>query len=86
MSHRCRICDLEFEREQGYWTGAMLINWVLVSFSLGPFWILLMIRGVPFVVTFFLTFGLLIVLLPIFFRYSRIIWLYLDHAVDTGRK
>ena len=26
MAERCPRCDLQFEREEGYWTGAMMIN------------------------------------------------------------
>ncbi len=26
MAERCPTCDLRFEREEGYWTGAMMIN------------------------------------------------------------
>ena len=32
LTDRCAGCDLRFEREPGYWIGAMIINTALISF------------------------------------------------------
>jgi uncharacterized protein (DUF983 family) len=32
LTDRCAGCDLLFEREPGYWIGAMIINTALISF------------------------------------------------------
>ena len=86
MRPECEVCHLKFEREEGYWTGAMLINWVLVWCVLCPIWVVMFIKRIPFPAILLATVVLLIVLLPLFFRYSRAIWLYLDHTVDEERK
>jgi hypothetical protein len=84
MRPQCDVCHLKFEREEGYWTGAMLINWVMVCVVLCPVWVVMLLRGVSFIATLLATFLLLVALIPWLFRYSRVIWLHLDHSVDTG--
>jgi hypothetical protein len=32
LEERCPGCELHFEREQGYWIGAMIINTAVISF------------------------------------------------------
>jgi hypothetical protein len=84
MRAKCSVCHLRFEREEGYWTGAMLINWVMVCVILCPLWVGMLMKGVSFMLTLLTTFALLVVFIPVLFRYSRVIWLHLDHSVDTG--
>ena len=79
MRDRCPVCGHVFIREQGYFQGAMY-----VSYGLG-----LLVIGVLTAVTMaFLpsqseTLALLIiipvflVLVPVLFRYSRVIWMHL---------
>ena len=86
MRSTCPQCALKFEREEGYWTGAMLINWVLISLTLIPLAATLLLTGKPFPLVLLLTLVLLVVLAPLFFRYSRIIWLHFDHNVDSRRE
>ena len=85
MRSECEVCHLRFEREEGYWTGAMLINWLLVCLVAAPLWVIMFTKSVPFPLILLVTVAMLIAFLPLFFRYSRAIWLYLDHGVDTGR-
>ena len=86
MYSACPQCGLKFEREEGYWTGAMLINWLLVSITLIPLGALLLVKGQPFPLVLLFTLILLVAFLPLFFRYSRIIWLHFDHKVDSRRE
>ena len=86
MRPACEVCHLRFEREEGYWTGAMLINWLLVCSVVTPVWVIMFVRSVPFPAILLATVMILVTFLPLFFRYSRAIWLYLDHGVDTGKR
>lgn len=86
MRSECEECRLRFEREEGYWTGAMLINWLLVTFSLAPLWAVMMFKGIPLPLILLVTVALLFLLLPVFFRYSRVIWLHMDHRIDTEKE
>jgi uncharacterized protein (DUF983 family) len=86
MNDNCPVCGLHFEREPGYWTGAMV-----ASYSL----------GVPVLVALFLAVWLLtrwdvtavlvvadlafVAAAPLVWRYSRVVWLHLDWVLDPVR-
>jgi uncharacterized protein (DUF983 family) len=83
MNVVCAVCDLTFERAQGYWVGAIYVNYAVTTLIA--------------VVGFFLLRGLVdpdtawqlalwvpfVVLFPLwFFRYSRSLWLGLEYALN----
>jgi uncharacterized protein (DUF983 family) len=83
MNVVCAVCDLRFERAQGYWVGAIYVNYaVTVLIAVGGFFTLGAVADlgtgtqlavwVPFVVTFPLW----------FFRYSRSLWLGLEYGLN----
>ena len=83
MNTVCAVCDLRFERAQGYWIGAIYVNYgVTVSIAVTGFFLLRALAGwetaaqlalwVPFVTLFPLW----------FFRYSRSLWLALEFAIN----
>jgi len=85
MYSQCQVCDLVFEREHGYFVGAMYMHYVIGSLFLAlviavlmntllPDWYAYQI--VPFAVLAYLPF------LPAGWRYSRIIWIHLDRFID----
>ena len=86
MHFNCGHCDLKFEREQGYFVGAIYINYAAtVAIAVPGFFILdtfthmtidqQLILWVPFAVIFPL----------LFFHHSRSIWLVLDHLFNPER-
>jgi hypothetical protein len=85
MHNVCLECDLKFEREQGYFVGAIYVNYAAtVMIAVPGFFILDALTGidinrqlaiwVPFAVIFPL----------IFFHHSRSLWLALDHLVNPS--
>lgn len=83
MNTVCAVCDLRFERAQGYWVGAIYVNYgVTVGIAVAGFFTLRVLAGwdavpqlvlwVPFVTLFPLW----------FFRYSRSLWLGLEYALN----
>ena len=84
MHEACPVCGLVFEREPGYFVGAMYVSYALaipsylaVAGVLG-----LLLRGWSDLAIFALAVPLLLPLAPVLFRYSRIIWMHLDRAID----
>lgn len=85
MHARCGACDLVFEREPGYFVGAIYLNYgatVLIAIA-GYFaldaWLGLGTHAQLVV------WSLFAVVFPLwFFRYSKGLWLSLDHLVDPG--
>jgi hypothetical protein len=80
------VCGLIFQREEGYFLGAMYVSYLLGAVLLG---------GTYFLATWLLPgwneylilVGLLVpylLLTPLVFRYSRGVWIYFDRWVCPG--
>lgn len=85
MHSRCPVCDLKFEREEGYFLGAMYISYSLALATIALFTIVL--RAVTswswtcnilWALVLFLPFALPITL------FARVLWIYLDQAIDPA--
>jgi hypothetical protein len=86
MNDPCPNCGLIFQREEGYFLGAMYFSYVLSAVLLTAFYftasallpdwnssavaLVALIPYLPFV--------------PAVFRYSRVLWIYLDRTTDAG--
>ena len=82
----CPVCELRLLREPGYTTVAIELSYI--------FTIPILVGGTAF---FTLAFRLEIIwaaiaaallfvaLSPLVFRYSRVLWVYLDQRIDPGR-
>jgi uncharacterized protein (DUF983 family) len=87
MNSNCTHCGLVFEREQGYFVGAIYINYaatVLIAvpgfFLLSIFTNLTIDQQLAIWVPFAIVFPLL------FFHHSRSLWLVLDHIFNPAGK
>jgi hypothetical protein len=83
MHDHCPACGLRFEREQGYFLGALYIAYALATPILSLLTLVCWLLGVGSVGLSFL--AAIIVFFPIspmVFRYSRVIWMHLDHLLD----
>jgi uncharacterized protein (DUF983 family) len=83
MHERCPVCNLKFEREEGYFLGAMYISYGVgvLAISLFAFLLWLMTgwtlqKVVLGGVLLFLPF------VPAITLYSRVLWMYLDQSFD----
>ena len=83
MHLRCPVCDLLFDREPGYFLGAMYISYsvglgMVTAFSLAVWAVTAwgLTKAVIAAVVLFLPLAPAITLL------SRVLWIYLDQAVD----
>lgn len=81
LEAECPSCGLLFEREPGYWVGAMIINTAAISFlflaSLG-LGIWLTWPNVPWGVLLVVVVALNLVFPVLFHPYSRTLWVALD--------
>ena len=83
MNDRCPVCGLAFLREAGYFLGAMYVSYALGVLTVLPVGIVLaVVLEWPLAVVIPLLVLQTIVSMPLFLRFSRIIWLYVDQAVD----
>ena len=81
---RCPGCDHRFEREEGYWLGAVLLNTVV---AVGLFatifivWATAAWPDVPWTTILVVTMGVNIVFPILFHPFARTLWVALDLAV-----
>lgn len=83
MNAVCAVCDLQFERAQGYWIGAIYVNYGVTTlvavagfFTLWASTTLSMAAQLTIWLPFCVVFPLW------FFRYSRAVWLAVEHGVN----
>lgn len=85
MRSECGSCRFRFEREAGYFVGAMYINYGITVFvAFAGYFGLDYFTPIPFLPNFIL-WGTFCALFPIFFfRYSRSLWLSLDYIFNPS--
>ena len=83
MYERCEVCNLKFEREPGYFLGAMYISYGLALVTIALIAVLLwhftnwsIVKDVGWAAVLFLPFA------PSLTLFARILWIYLDQSVD----
>jgi len=80
MQIACPHCHFVYEREEGYFTGAMIVGNILASVVLAPVVLLLGNSDMSMAMVLLSVFALCLLLLPFFFRASRLIWIYFDYV------
>jgi uncharacterized protein (DUF983 family) len=88
MYEKCPVCGWRYEREEGYWTGAIAVNLVvtelLIALIAVPLAIWLALNHQP--ITLLVAIGLPIpFILPlIFFRHAKSLWMSIDFMVHPA--
>jgi uncharacterized protein (DUF983 family) len=77
MNHECPVCHSSFEREPGFYYGAMFITYafnaaIVIAVGLVMFYFLTLSELTSLIVIALLS----VLMTPFSFRFSRIIWLY----------
>jgi len=87
MHDRCPGCGLRFEREEGYFLGAMYISYALAIV------IIVLITAVLWAITSWsitkdTIWGIVLFLplAPAITLLARVLWIYFDQAIDPERK
>ena len=87
MHDRCPVCDLKFDREPGYFLGAMYVSYalgiVIVALFAALLWWLTgwwITKDTIWAVVLFLP------LAPTITLFARVLWIYLDQAIDPERQ
>jgi hypothetical protein len=83
MLDSCPVCGLQFEREQGYFLGAMYVSYGL---SIPPVLLLILLirklSGWPFDVSIAAAFLAYLPFAPVVARFARVVWMYVDQGFD----
>jgi uncharacterized protein (DUF983 family) len=85
MHETCEHCGFRFEREPGYFVGAIYVNYAVTAVvCLGSPIALDALLGISLRLQLAVA-GTLAVLVPVvFFRYARSLWLGIEHLVTTA--
>ncbi len=85
-NERCPVCGLKYEREPGYFLGAMYVSYAL---AIPPFlvfvtffWYLLHLRYELALLAAFVAY---LPFVPMAARISRVIWMYIDRTFDPDK-
>ena len=85
MYTQCGHCALVFEREQGYFVGAIYINYAATSLIAIAGFLLLDHFAALSLSRQLLIWGIFAILFPLFFfRYSRSLWLSVDYLFNPA--
>jgi uncharacterized protein (DUF983 family) len=83
MHEQCLVCGLKFEREPGYFLGAMYFSYML---SIPPVLVLLLLfrrfTSWRFDVVVVAAFVAYLPFVPVVTRFARVVWMYLDRHFD----
>src|SRR5438105_689923 len=83
MHTACSDCGLVFDREPGYFVGAMYFSYTFGVATVVPLaLILLLVFHVSAVVVIVIALLQTLATMVFSFRYARVAWLYLDQALD----
>ena len=82
MNRSCPACGLVFEREPGYFTGAMVVSYAIAVPTFGLIVIAQLLAGVDAATALLVGGSIYLFLAPFIFRYSRVVWLHFDWGVD----
>ena len=80
MNEHCANCALKFEREQGYFVGAIYINYAAtVGIAVPGFFLLDTLTSITINQQLALWVPFAVIFPLLFFHHSRSLWLVLDH-------
>lgn len=82
MNPRCPVCGIAFEREPGYFLGAMYFSYGLGVAAVAPLVVAGLVLGWGYPLIGVLAGAELLVLAPWLFRFSRVLWLHFDQHFD----
>ena len=82
LHKECPECGLSFEREPGFFTGAMYFSYGIGIMIAAPVSIYLFLQGFSEPVIFAVALAQLAIVSPLLFRYSRVAWMHFDQRWD----
>ena len=85
IESKCGNCRLTYEMEQGFWYGAMYISYAFgVAIAIPIMVLLSYLTELKIYEISFIVMLVLIIAMPLLFRYSRIVWLHIFVRLDKG--
>ncbi len=94
VKHHCPSCDALFQREAGFFVGAILVNVVTTEAFIMAVYVACLVAGVGYQTILALLFAAALLFPVAFYHHSWSIWLGFDHLIErlpknagqTGRR
>ena len=80
------MCDLHYEREAGFFLMSIFFAYLLDGIVLIPMGIAMFRADMSVVMSVLISLVVLVIITPFSYRYSRILWLYVDWFLDPQRE
>jgi hypothetical protein len=81
MHEKCSHCHLKFDREEGYYTMAIVFANFMYALIVAPTLLILTAKDKSYTEIGAILAGISIVAVPVIFRYARTIWLHFDFFI-----
>jgi len=86
MYEYCPTCSLKFEREEGYFLGAMYIGYLMALATIAVLTtVIWLVIKVPFQRSVVIAVLLFVPLTPMIALMARVCWIYFDQSIDPDR-
>ncbi len=82
MNKECPVCGVKFDRETGYFLNSMFIAYTIGFLILIPSAVWLYFLNASILVFTIAIVVECLILWPIIFRYSRVLWMHADQIMD----
>jgi len=87
MNEKCTHCGHRFEREEGFFMGAMIIAYFISTLLALPVLLLCIFKfEMEFPFALALGAGTIAVNLPFIYRYSKLVWIHLEEKIYASFK
>ncbi len=83
IRNNCPVCDLKFEKEQGYWTGALALNFIFtgglvaIGLALG---LILTVPEIPIIPLMAILFPIAIIVPIVSYPFTFTLWMAIDYG------
>ena len=85
MNSHCPVCGIKYDRETGYFLNSMFIAYTLGFLILIPSAVLLYLWDASILLFTIIIIVECIIMWPLLFRYSRVIWMHADQVLDPRK-
>lgn len=87
MHHQCENCGENFDRETGFYYGAMYISYGLnIALGVGIFLLMVLLLEIDVVIYLFSFLGATLLFFPWVFRTARLVWINLFVGYKSTKK
>src|SRR5688572_28425716 len=76
MNAHCPVCEEDFEKESGYYLGAMYVSYAMnIGLGISTFLLTVIVFKLEILAFLFIFLGAVLLLFPVIFWFSRLIWI-----------